>query len=48
MVEEGMPYRVEILAVSDGELQIRSHNPGGFVETRLVPAQRSIPGSASP
>jgi putative lipoprotein len=39
MIEEGIPYEVEILALSQAEFRIRSHNPGGFVETRLVPAE---------
>lgn len=39
MVEEGLPYRVDILASSSAELRIRSHSPGGFVEARFVPAE---------
>jgi hypothetical protein len=38
MVEEGRPYRVDILALSDAEFRIRSHNPGQPVDIRLVPA----------
>lgn len=40
-VEEGIPYRVDILGLSRTEFRIRSHNPGGVVETRFVPAQES-------
>jgi hypothetical protein len=38
MVEEGISYPVDILSLSASELRIRSHNPGGVVETRFVPA----------
>lgn len=38
MVEEGRPYRVDILALTDTEFRIRSHNPGEPVDIRLVPA----------
>ena len=38
MVEEGRPYRVDILALTDQEFRIRSHNPGQPVDIRLVPA----------
>lgn len=38
MIEEGRPHRTEILALSENELRIRSHNPGGAVEITLVPA----------
>ncbi len=38
MIEEGRPYRVDILALSDAEFRIRSHNPGQPVDIRLVPA----------
>jgi hypothetical protein len=41
MVEEGIPYRTDILSLSSREFRIRSHNPGGFVETRFVPAEES-------
>lgn len=41
MVEEGIPYKVDILGLGNTEFRIRSHNPGGVVETRLVPAERS-------
>ena len=39
MVEESIPYKVDILNLSADEFRIRSHNPGGAVELRLVPAQ---------
>jgi hypothetical protein len=35
MVEESIPYRVDILSLDDHELAIRSHNPGSPVEIRL-------------
>jgi hypothetical protein len=38
MVEESIPYKVDILNLTAGEFRIRSHNPGGSVEIRLVPA----------
>ncbi len=38
MVEDGRPYRVDILALTDQEFRIRSHNPGQPVDIRLVPA----------
>ncbi len=46
MIEEGIPYKVEILALSQAEFRIRSHNPGGFVDTRLVPAEDADPPTA--
>jgi hypothetical protein len=39
MVEESIPYKVDILNLSAEEFRIRSNNPGGAVELRLVPAQ---------
>jgi hypothetical protein len=38
MVEEGIPYTVEVLELNAQELRIRSHNPGEPVETRFVRA----------
>lgn len=38
MVEEGVPYKVDVLHLSAEEFRIRSNNPGGAVEIRLVPA----------
>ena len=46
MVEEGRPYRVDILALTDQEFRIRSHNPGQPVDIRLVPA--GFPGNMTP
>lgn len=43
MVEEGIPYDVEIRSLSDDAFEIRSHNPGGFVDTRFVPATNLAP-----
>ncbi len=38
MVEDGIPYKVDILSLSHTEFRTRSHNPGGTVETRYVRA----------
>jgi len=38
MIEEGLPHKVKIVGLSKTEFRIRSHNPGGVVETRFVPA----------
>ncbi len=48
MVEEGLPYKVDVLGLSRTEFRIRSHNPGGFVETRFVPAEESLPTPIDP
>jgi hypothetical protein len=39
MVEESLAYKIDILNLSADEFRIRSNNPGGAVELRLVPAQ---------
>lgn len=39
MVEEGIPYRTEILKLTPDELALRSHNPGEPVDITLVPAE---------
>ena len=39
MVEESLPYQVEILELSAAELVIRSHNPGQPVDIVMVPAE---------
>jgi hypothetical protein len=38
MVEEGIPYKVDILKLTKDEFRIRSNNPGEPVEVTLVPA----------
>ena len=43
MIEEGIAYRTDILGLSSSEFRIRSHNPGGTVETRFVPADNAAP-----
>lgn len=43
MVEEGIPYKIDILRLSADEFRIRSNNPGGSAEIRLVPAPSPIP-----
>jgi len=40
LVEDGVSYPTDILALTDDEFRIRSHNPGAPVDTRLVPAER--------
>ena len=40
MVEEGLPYKVDILKLTPHEFKIRINNPGEPVEMRLVPADR--------
>lgn len=40
MVEESIPYKVEILNLTDEEFRIRSHNPGGAVDIQLMAADR--------
>jgi hypothetical protein len=39
MIEEGIPYPTEILALNSRELRIKSLNPGDPVKTRYVPAE---------
>ncbi len=39
MVEDEIPYRVEVLHLSPDQFKIRSHNPGEPVEITLVPAE---------
>lgn len=38
MVEDGIPYGVEILTLSEDRFVIRSHNPRGSVDIALIPA----------
>ena len=38
MVEEGLPYAVDILKVGPDGFSIRSHNPGEPVDIEMVPA----------
>ena len=38
MVEESIPYKIDILNLTRDELRIRSHNPGEPVEITMVPA----------
>ena len=44
MVEEG---KVDILKLTKTEFWILSHNPGGVVETRLMPAEEESPPAAA-
>jgi hypothetical protein len=43
MIEDGIPYRTEILSLTAGEFRIRSHNPGEPVDVTLVPATLPVP-----
>ena len=43
MIEEGTAYPTDILSLSPAEFRIRSHNPGGTVETRFVSADSAAP-----
>jgi hypothetical protein len=38
MVEEGIPYKIDVLKLSKHEFRIRSNNPGEPVNITLVPA----------
>ena len=40
MIEESIPYKVDILELTTDRFRIRSNNPGGSVEITLVPAAR--------
>jgi phosphohistidine phosphatase SixA len=42
MVEESIPYKVDILELRADEFHIRSNNPGGAVEMTLVPADAAV------
>jgi len=41
MIEEDIPYKVDILKLTADEFKILSHNPGGTLEITLVPAPQS-------
>jgi hypothetical protein len=43
MIEEGIPYKVDILASSPEEFRIRSHNPAGSVDIALTRAKGPAP-----
>ncbi len=43
MMEEGIPYKVDILGLSKAAFRIRSHNPGEPVAIRFVSAEESFP-----
>ncbi|MGH8728851.1 MAG: hypothetical protein ACREV9_12015 [Burkholderiales bacterium] len=38
MIEEGIPYKVDVLKSSANEFKIKSNNPGEAVEITLLPA----------
>jgi hypothetical protein len=40
MVEEGIPYQVDVLNLSHSQFKIRSHNPGKPAEILFLPAER--------
>jgi hypothetical protein len=39
MIEESIPYKVDILELTNDTFRIRSHNPGEPVEITLLPAK---------
>ncbi len=43
MVEEGLPYQVDVLRLTPDRFEIRSHNPSEPVDISLVPAEPSSP-----
>lgn len=43
MIEESIPYRVDILKLSKDEFRIKSNNPGQAVEIILVAAEQPPP-----
>lgn len=43
MVEEGISYQTDITALSQGELKLNSHNPGGMKAITLQPAEQPLP-----
>ena len=43
MVEESIPYRVEILRLTNDSFDIRSHNPGTAVDIEMSPADAGEP-----
>ncbi len=43
MVEEGIPYKADVLKLSKNEFRIRSNNPGEPVEITLVAADVPLP-----
>jgi hypothetical protein len=46
MVEAGLTYATDIVALSADEFRIRSHNPGTALDIRLVPATGEARGAA--
>lgn len=40
MVEEGIPYQVDVLGLSQDQFKIRSHNPAKPAEITLIAAER--------
>ena len=40
MVEEGIPYQVDVLNLSHDQFRIRSHNPGRPADITFVPAEK--------
>lgn len=40
MVEEGIPYQVDVLKLSHDQFRIRSHNPGKPADITFVPAEK--------
>ncbi|MEO5987823.1 MAG: hypothetical protein ABIR01_02825 [Candidatus Eisenbacteria bacterium] len=40
MVEEGIPYKVKVVELNQGEFRIKSYNPGQAVDITLVPTEQ--------
>ena len=48
MVEEGRPYRIDVLSLTATEFAIRSHNPGTPVDIRFVRADGETAAAGAP
>jgi heat shock protein HslJ/uncharacterized membrane protein len=47
IIEEGLEYPTDILALSESEFRIRMHSPGEPVEIRFAPAKQTPPGAVA-
>ena len=43
LVEEGLPYRADVVSLKRDEFSIRVHNPGQAVEMTFAPADEPLP-----
>jgi hypothetical protein len=48
MIEEGLPYKVNVLKLSADEFRIMINNPGNAVEIAFAPADQSVVSSKVP